>query len=571
MRREIILKAVILVSGLVFCLAPYRASGDVFSDKEQIESLIQAGELTDAQAQIEQLKTDYSQDPQLPCALFWIGRRYEWSNRDDKAKEIYQQIIQNYPGNPYAARASIGLVRMQVLSLIISGKYAQSEEALNELVTDFPDNPDLPETLYWIARRYGWSDKYEEEKDTYQKIIQNYSASSFAAKAQLGFSRANVLSLILSKKFDQAEAAFDKLTADFAKHPGLPDAFYWIAERYRWSNKPDKYEDAKNIYQRILQDYPGSSCASRAALGFSNVEVLSLIVSQNYNEAKEALDKLVIAFSEHPDLPGKLYWIGREYGWSERYEEEKAVYQRIIQNQPDSSYASKAKLGFARAQIQSLIVSRNYDEAKEAFDKLVSDFNDRPDLPETLYRIAERYWWLYKYEDANDIYQRIVQQYPDSTEAGKAKLGIAKTNVCSYIFSGQTEAAQTALNKLISNFINHPALPTTMLFIAEQCAMRISEDENEGDAEQAKNYYLEELVILEKIITELPASAAYTSSAYYYSALCYHRLGEHEKAVKCCKQIVENWPDYKYAGQARFMTEHRAWDLQMLDPNNSKL
>jgi tetratricopeptide (TPR) repeat protein len=127
-------------------------------------------------------------------------------------------------------------------------------------------------------------------------------------------------------------------------------------------------------------------------------------------------------------LPGTLYWIAEEYKWSERFEDAKGIYQKIIRSYPDSSFADKSRLGIARAEVTSLVFSQNYDRAREAIDKMIADFNDHPDLPGTLYWIADAYRWSDRYEEADNIYRLAIQKIPpDSPFAGKAKLGISNS------------------------------------------------------------------------------------------------------------------------------------------------
>jgi TolA-binding protein len=431
--------------------------------RSQIQCLILTKDYSQAKEAFSKLVTDFSGHPDLPDALYWIAERYRWAHRWEDATGLYRQIIQNYPDSLYAARASLGLARMEVVSLIAAKDYKAAGQAFDKLVTTFSGHPDLPETLYWIAEGYRWAKEYEKAKSIYQQIMQNYPNSSYASKAQLGFSKVNDLSLIVSQNYDGAKKALDKLVADFPEHPDLTETLYGIGREYEWQ---DRYEEEKAAYQQIIQNYPNSPYASKAQLGFSRAGVRSLIVLGQYDKAKAALDKLVTDFSGHPDLPEALYWIARRYGWSDRFEEEKSVYQRILQNYPDSSYAGKARLGFSRANVLSLIVSQNYDGAKEAFDKLVADFSGHPDLPETFSWIAQRYEFFNRYEDAKNVYQQMSQQCSKSAQVKQAQLDVARTNICSLIVSGQADAAGAAIDKMKVDFSGYAGLPDALCKIA---------------------------------------------------------------------------------------------------------
>jgi tetratricopeptide (TPR) repeat protein len=551
-QREIASRALILISGFIFLLGPAVASADLFADKAQIESLIQSGNLTEAHSQIEKLKSDYAQNSQLPCALYWIGRRYEWSNRTDEAKTVYQQVMRDYSGNEYAAKCSLSLARQNVLSLIISGEYDSARDAVDKLLTDFANEPALPETLYWVARRYGWSDRYEEEKNLYQKIIQDYPNDSFAYKARLGFARANVLSFILSQKFDQADATIDELTADFADHPDLPDALYWIAEGYRWAHR---WEDAKDLYQKVVKNYPNSSAAGGARIGLAKVEVLALIAADNYAGAKKELHKLITTFVTNPDLPETLYWIAREYEWIGMYEDANGVYEQILRKYPDGAFADKARLGTAAMTVRLLIVSGQIEASRTALQDLKNKFAGHSELPATLRMIARSYEGADTYELASDVYQQTIETSPDGASENSTQLDIARMKVCSLIASEQFQPALSALSCLIADFNDHPDLAKTVLTIGAEYAEMADEYERQGDSAKAIDYSRRAIKVWEKIITDLPASADLTPEAYYLTAARLHKLNEFDKAIECCQTIIDTWPDYKYIGHVRYMKD----------------
>jgi outer membrane protein assembly factor BamD len=485
------------------------AAGNILSEQQSIESLIKADRLTDAQARIEQLKVDYSKDSQLPYVLYGIGRRYEWSDKYNEARNVYQQIIQNHTDSPYANKARLGLARENAFSLIISGNYSQAENVVNKLETDFAGDFDLPDTLFWIGRRYEWSGKYDMANNIYQKIIQNHSSSSYADRARLGLARENAFSLIVSGDYSQAEQVVSKLETDFAGNSDLPDTLYWIGRRYEWS---DKYDRAKNIYQKIVQNYSSSSYADKAKLSLARENIFSLIISGKYDQAEQAIDKLKTDFAGNSDLLDTLYYIGERYRWGKQYEKAKLIYGQIVQDYPNSRQANKAKLGIARVNVLSLIAAQKYDDAEQAFDKLIIDFSGHPDLLGTLYWIADDYQWVKEYEKAKLIYEQMVQNYPDSQYASKAKLGAARMEVTSLIESGHYQRAREAFVKLLADFSTSTDLPKTLSWIAEKY-------EEAGETEAAKKIFQNMILDYRKKPEIVVSARAHLTKYELYSAI----------------------------------------------------
>jgi len=54
--------------------------------------------------------------------------------------------------------------------------------------------------------------------------------------------------------------------------------------------------------------------------------------------------------------------------------------------------------------------------------------------------------------------------------------------------------------------------------------------------------------IWERIITELPVSQPDTARAYYYSAACYRKMSQYDKAIAYYEYVVDNWPGFNLMG-----------------------
>jgi TolA-binding protein len=371
--------------------------------------------------------------------------------------------------------------------------------------------------------------------------------------ARLEQGKSNIYSLIEQGNFEQAQEQTGKLLADFSRNSALPQALYEIAEKFRWSHisdrDKDKYVYAENTYQQVIASYPDSPFASKAALGIARAKVLYFIIAQDFNSAGQALNEMTATFANDPNLPDELYWIGRGYGYWERHEDEKNTYQLIIQNYPSSQYADRARIGFAKANVQSLIMSKDYDAAEQALDKLISDFSKHPDLPEALYWIAERYNWADKYEDAKALHQTVIQDYPDSSFVEKAKLGYSKAEVLSLISRKEYENAEKSFDKLFTDFEGLPDLPRAASAICEQCCKQgLSKDAN--DPNQAKDIYGVSVKICDRLISEMPDYSLAPETCRWAGYCCF-RLGKFEDSIGYFQKVIDDYPHDEYAWSAQ--------------------
>ena len=369
----------------------------------------------------------------------------------------------------------------EIMSL--SGK-----KAGEKVLVSFPS----AEVLFEKARRRDKARKFEESKDFYEQIIQHYPDRPEADRAKLDISKIGVLS-IFDTKFDSekgaaaqdaaAQAALDRFIANFSKHPYLPEALYSIAERYQNARKN---EQAEALYQKIATNYPDTDYA------FKSLKKLTILYvdAEKGAEVRQACDKLTQNFSRRPELADALYEVAERYEWSKgRYKEAQTIYQQIIQQFPDSSYA-KLPLALARTNVISLIEQGNYSQAQQDINKLVAKFSRHPDLARTLDGIAGRYGKAGKYDEAKAIYRKIAIDYPGTDHALQAQKKLVFIN----IKEGDDIAARETFDKLIADFRYHRDLPDIIFEIGME-----SQDLKAGKNDQARTIY-------NKILTDYPGT-----------------------------------------------------------------
>ncbi len=389
----------------------------------------------------------------------------------------------------------------------------------------------------------------------YQEITRDYPGSDYALTAHKNL----IVSYLSAKRDGDAQQTLEKLTADFSGQPGLPAALYDIARIYE---RTKKYEKATGIYQQIIQQYPDSSSTDKAQLAGPRIAVLSHIELKDEIAAAAATGSLIAEFNGHSELPGSLYDIARRYERAKKYDKAKGLYQQIIQQYAESSAAGKAQLAVKRTDVMLLIKSAEPNAVDEAIEDLIADFASHPALSETLFDIAEKGYEKLRtpvgYERAKRIYQQVIQRYPDSSHAARARLLVPKMDILSSIRNNEYEQASILTEKLIADFAGHSYLASCINVIVnkigEKYYAKAFRFETEGREDEAKEYYRRAVAIWEKVITQLPASAAYTPQACHRVAYCcFEHTGEYEKAIGLCQNIVINWPDYKYVGDVQFL------------------
>jgi len=538
-----------LTNGLLLCLLTgISFGGDLQQTKNDIIALIKSGQTETAKESTAKLINDNSNNTDLPEALYWIARNYGWSSQYDEEKSIYQQIILNYPNSSKIGKARLGYSRAEVQSLIVQRKYNEAKKAYDKLVADFNGHPDLADTLYGIALRYGYSNRYEEEKETSQRIIEKYPNSEIANKAQFGFLKAQIQCLIASKNYKQANSYLGKLVTEFSNHPDLPDALYWIARRYEWLNK---YIEAESIFEQIAQKYPDNSLISKAQLGIRRINVCNLIISNQLTTAQSDFNDMIINYPGSPDLADTIYEIGRRYEWSNKYEQAINTYQLIATRYSGSTAGGNIQLDISRANISSLIVAGQMEAAQAEVNDLKVNFADNADLPDVLYRIGERCVQQDRYEYAKNIFQHIIQTYTGSSYASDSKLGFSSAAILSIIEANDYNEATAAFDKMIEDFNEHRNLSETVFGIAEKCYDKgYKLGVKDGTGGKLLGLAAE---MLNKDVLERICGQDNLAWAYYLAATTNFRLGDSDKTIEYADKVLQLDPNFKYASNMQWV------------------
>jgi len=251
-----------------------------------------------AQEVLDKLIGDFSNNMELPEALYDIAKRYERSGKYEKAKSIFERIIRQCPDSSKVKGAHDHIRKIDVLSLIRSRDYTAAQQAVDKLTIDYSGNRSLPGILYDIANGYRASGRYEEAKGIYGDIVTKYPDTEEASGAE-----EMLVSIYVSLEGDGGvPRALEGLSRDYSGSSSFPAMLYIIAGR-------SGSEAAKNIYRTIARDYPGTEPAFKAQSALA----LRCIASGEYAEADSILDRLLKDYPGHSGLQEAVTRIAEQY------------------------------------------------------------------------------------------------------------------------------------------------------------------------------------------------------------------------------------------------------------------
>jgi len=230
----------------------------MWSKVEIIKSYIRDANDAAADEAFNKLLSEFSDQPTLPKEIYQIVDEYARAGRYDKADQLYQHVLDNWPEARQAGLEHIGVAEIIVLSFIESGNDMAAQEALDSLIADFNEHPDLAWTLDGIAGRYEKVERYDEARSIYQKIVTDYNETDYALTAQ------KKLIIVAMKAGNDAatQTELDTLITDFNDHPGLPRAIIDIEEHCcnkilaaeSWAS--DNYLNPVKVWEKIIKRFP---------------------------------------------------------------------------------------------------------------------------------------------------------------------------------------------------------------------------------------------------------------------------------------------------------------------------
>jgi len=100
-------------------------------------------------------------------------------------------------------------------------------------------------------------------------------------------------------------------------------------------------------------------------------------------------------------------------------------YQEVIDRAPQSIYAETARLGLAEAQLRA----GQFDAAVAAFRTLVAQKDGKMPLDGVLMQLGRAYVLAGKANDARQTFQRIVDEFPQSSYAPLARKELERSRI----------------------------------------------------------------------------------------------------------------------------------------------
>jgi len=239
------------------------------------------------------MAADFSGDTDLAETLYEAAKEYEGQKEFEKAKQTYNQIIEQYPDSKYSITAQIMIPAVDIFSLIGSGKDAEAMEAIDELIADFNDHSDLPEATFLIGEEY-YNKAVEFEKkglgeqasENFTKALAIWERITMELPPEALFTQhAWYFTGVCYRRHlgdnEKALEYYQKVTDKWPEYQYAWSAQYMVAECYKDLIKSGQLQESEaeakieQAYEAVIEKYPNCSlvdnaCLRLAGLNFKN-------------------------------------------------------------------------------------------------------------------------------------------------------------------------------------------------------------------------------------------------------------------------------------------------------------
>ena len=387
----------------------------------------------EAEAALKRLLGDFNEHKNIAQAVNRIADEYLSRDTHSQAIGLFTYVTAKWPRSQGAMWAQTKLARVN----IALGNDGAAQVAVDRLLGQYHKCRERAKAIAEIADDYCSSEKYGNARTLFEYISDNWPGTDYAMNSTAGIVRTSIL---LGDKA-AAEAATDKLIADFSNSGDVADAVDELGDVYRDSKD---YDSALRVYKRVVDTWPASGQAmeSQGSIAKLNIRL------GNEAAAQAAVDKLMTDFSGNKGAAEALQDIAGGYRDSKNYDEALRLSRHVVNTWPGSEQAVEAQMSV----VELHVLLADDTNADAAIDKLIADVSaGNGDVADAIDAVADRCRSSKKYAKALQLYERVVNTWPASKHAMGAQASIAELNV----EVGSEATAEAAIEKLFTDFSSH--------------------------------------------------------------------------------------------------------------------
>lgn len=499
-------------------------------------------------------------DPEIrkehPEALYWIAEAHVQLEHGSEARELYQRFLDTAkPDHPLVAQAQVGQAVAYVVDkdfdtaiMTLQRSYAAAQEK--------GDKPAMALLMLKMGDIFFNAKNYENAAASYRSFQQIDEKHPEMARAMFQEGAA----LHRAEYYSDAVGTWEKMVKAHPKDPKAPEALFKVAKtRFDMG----QYPDAIKSYEQLAKAYPEHELVKDARLQIGQCNYNA----GNFTAAIANYTDFLNRYPEDPMTPDVLQLLQTCYFQAKKTPEE---IEKLTKDQAKSPILADVYW----EEGAKLYNEKNYDKARDYFQKIVFEFPTSAVAPQAMFYRAESLYLQEKYVDAVPAFHMFIDAFPTDGQQSLAQFHLAISLFNQNMFSESADA----FGKFAEAFPDDPMAKNASLNVA-LCYGKAGETDNAleaykkyiqlyPDSEDAGATYLQMGALLEKAGKDQQAAETYktvpTSLAEYPEALfnagrCYRKInkGDEERQVyEALRGVADKANAYRISGLLQLAEIH---------------
>lgn len=297
---------------------------------------------------------------------------------------------------------------------------------------------------------------------------------------------------------------------------GEPERLWTVGDR---AFQDGLYGVSRRMLERLVERYPSDARVPDATLLLGKVRL-----SQGQHDAALQSFRQAQTFSPPPGRPDEArFWEGETLFRMKRFPEARAVYDRILAENPTSPSAPDAVYGLGWVNLEL----KRRDQAATEFRRLITNYPEHANVPSATFYLARTLVDLKRADEAVELLRSFVAKYPDHRLLAEARYTLGQA----LIAGGQSEEGVEELRAFAKAYPGHDLAGPARRNVVDTLLRQGKKSEL---AEEYKT-----------LVAQSPA----TPESLYDAGLVADKIGRPREADTAWARLRKDFPDHPLTGR----------------------